>query len=108
VLRRDSATEVGERCCGVAGRARPTCAAAAAERFSAIRALRSPRATCPRTKIVQGWPRLWANFRALIGIFSQSIGPSLAIWVNPVQFLLRDRDVSFAPRCWFRTAEHTE
>ena len=22
----------------------------------------------------QGWPKLWANFRALIGIFSQSVG----------------------------------
>jgi hypothetical protein len=29
---------------------------------------------------------LWANFKALIGIFSQSVGPSLAIWANPVQF----------------------
>jgi hypothetical protein len=38
------------------------------------------------TKIVQGWPKLWANFMALIGIFSQSVGPSLAIWANPVQF----------------------
>jgi hypothetical protein len=35
-----------------------------------------------------GWPTLWANFRALIGIFSQSVGPSLAIWANPVQFSL--------------------
>jgi hypothetical protein len=32
---------------------------------------------------------LWANFRALIGIFSQSVGPSLAIWANPVQFSSR-------------------
>ena len=40
------------------------------------------------TKIVQGWPKLWANVRALIGIFSQSVGPSLAIWANPVQFSL--------------------
>ena len=39
------------------------------------------------TKIAQGWPKLWASFRALIGmIFSQTVGPSLAIWVNPVQF----------------------
>ena len=38
------------------------------------------------TKIVQGWPKLWADFRALTGIFSQSVGPSLAIWANPVQF----------------------
>ena len=28
---------------------------------------------------------MWANFRALVGIFSQSIGPSLAIWADPVQ-----------------------
>jgi hypothetical protein len=40
----------------------------------------------PLTKIVQGRAKLWANFRALIGIFSQSVGPSLAIWANPVQF----------------------
>ena len=39
-----------------------------------------------KTKIAQGWPKLWANFRALVGIFSQSIGPSLAIWADPVQF----------------------
>ena len=39
----------------------------------------------PLTKIVQGWPQLWANSRALIGIFGQSVGPSLAIWANPVQ-----------------------
>ena len=38
------------------------------------------------TKIVEGWPKFWANFGALIGIFSQSVGPSLAIWANPVQF----------------------
>ena len=37
-----------------------------------------PRAPC--TKIAQGWPKLWANFRALIGIFGQSVGPRLAIW----------------------------
>ena len=39
-----------------------------------------------RTKVVQGWPNLWANFRALIRIFSQIFGPSLAVWVDPVQF----------------------
>ena len=33
---------------------------------------------------------MWANFRALIGIFSQTVGPSLAIWVNPVQFSFSD------------------
>jgi hypothetical protein len=38
------------------------------------------------TKTVQGWPKLWANFQALIGIFSQSVGPSLASWADPVQF----------------------
>jgi hypothetical protein len=42
-----------------------------------------------RTKIVQGWPKFWANVRALIGILSQSVGPSLANWANPVQFSLR-------------------
>ena len=39
------------------------------------------------TKIVQGWPKLWAKFRDLIWIFSQSVGPSLTIWVNSVQNL---------------------
>ena len=38
------------------------------------------------TKTAQGWPKLWANVRALFGIFSQSVGPCLAIWANPVQF----------------------
>ena len=42
-------------------------------------------------KCVQGWPQLWADFRALIGIFGQSVGPSLAIWASPVQ-------LSFAAR----------
>jgi hypothetical protein len=32
---------------------------------------------------VQGWPKLWANCKALIGIFSQSCWPSLAIWAQP-------------------------
>ena len=40
--------------------------------------------TVTATKTVQGWPKLWANFRALIGIFGQSVGPSLAMWVNRV------------------------
>ena len=40
------------------------------------------------TETAQGWPKLWANFRARIGIFSQTVGPSLAIWANPVQFSL--------------------
>jgi hypothetical protein len=31
---------------------------------------------------------LWANFMALIGIFSQSVGPSFGIWANPVHFSL--------------------
>jgi hypothetical protein len=39
-----------------------------------------------KTKIVQAGPKLWANFRDLIGIFNQSVGPSLAIWATPVQF----------------------
>ena len=42
----------------------------------------------PGTEILQGWPKLWANFRALIGIFSQSVVPSVAIWANPVQFFV--------------------
>jgi hypothetical protein len=51
-----------------------------------------------RTKIVQGWPKLWANFRPLIGIFSQSVGPSLTIWANPVQFSFRMPPSSRPPR----------
>ena len=39
-------------------------------------------ANAPVTKLVKCWPKLWANFRSLIGIFSQSV----AIWANPVQF----------------------
>jgi hypothetical protein len=31
---------------------------------------------------------LWANFRALIVIFSQSVGPRLTSWANPVQVSL--------------------
>ena len=37
-------------------------------------------------KVVQGWPKFWATFGAPIGIFSQSVGLSLAIWASPVQF----------------------
>jgi hypothetical protein len=66
---------------GVAGAGR------AAERESARRGPQScllePRR---QTKIVQGWPKLWANFRALIGIFSQTVGPSLAFWANLYNF----------------------
>jgi hypothetical protein len=39
-----------------------------------------------QTKIIEDWPKLSANFRALIGVFSQTSGPSLPIWANPVQF----------------------
>ena len=47
------------------------------------------------TKLVQGWPKLWTNFRALIGIFGQSVGSSCAIGANPVQFsLLRSAPLS--------------
>ena len=35
---------------------------------------------------------MWANFRALIGIFSQIIGPSLASWANPVQYFVPCKD----------------
>jgi hypothetical protein len=65
---------------------------------------RSPR-TYPRTKIAQSWPKLWANFRALIGIFSQSVGPSLAIWANPVQLSLRAVwSLSCRPLCFIGDA----
>jgi hypothetical protein len=40
-----------------------------------------------KTKIVHArCPNFWANVKALIGIFRQSVGPSLAIWANLVQF----------------------
>ena len=45
-----------------------------------------PCPSVPLTKIAQGWPKLWANVKALVGIYSQNVGPSLAIWANPVQF----------------------
>jgi hypothetical protein len=44
--------------------------------------------SCCLTKIVQGLPKLWANVRALIEIFSQSVGASLGIGANPVKILL--------------------
>jgi hypothetical protein len=70
--------------------------------FFALGAARPPRRSGGRdhfacalslsaTKIVQGWPKLWANFKALIGIFSQRVGPSLAIWANHVQFSFAGR-----------------
>ena len=52
---------------------------------------RKPARLSQVTIIVQGRPKLRANFRALVGIFSQSVGPSLAIWANPVQFSLGER-----------------
>jgi hypothetical protein len=54
----------------------------------------------PGTKIVQGWPKLWTNFRALIGIFSQSVGPSLTIWASPAQFSLQVEPVEGDPRIY--------
>ena len=36
----------------------------------------------PLTKVVQGWPKFWTNFRVLVGAFSQSVGPSLAIYAT--------------------------
>jgi hypothetical protein len=50
-----------------------------------------------KTKIVQGWPKFWANFRAQIGKSSQSVGPSLAIWANPVQLSVK-RQCDNAPQ----------
>jgi hypothetical protein len=48
---------------------------------------RWPAASClARTNVAQGWPRLWANFQALIGTLSQGVvGPSPAMWANPAQ-----------------------
>jgi hypothetical protein len=57
-----------------------------------------------RTKIVQGWPKLRANFRALLGIFSQSVGPSLAIWANPVHFSLAEYSLRRTPNEMYRVA----
>ena len=31
---------------------------------------RGAAAVCVETKIAQGWPKLWANLKALIGVFS--------------------------------------
>ena len=59
------------------------------DRFTAENAKAVAAADGP-TKIVQGWPKLWANFRALIGVFSQTVGPSLAIRAHPVQISLPD------------------
>ena len=42
------------------------------------------------TKIVQGWPKLWANFRALIGVLSKSVGPASQFGPNPVQFFVAE------------------
>jgi hypothetical protein len=41
-------------------------------------------------KTVQGWPKLWADFKARIWTFSQSVKPSLTIWANPAQFSFYD------------------
>jgi hypothetical protein len=51
-----------------------------------------PRVQISATKTVQGWPKLWANFKALVGVFSQSVGPSLAVWANSVQLSVYDSD----------------
>ena len=36
-------------------------------------------------KLYRAGPKLWADFDTLIGIFSQRVGPSLAILTNPAQ-----------------------
>jgi hypothetical protein len=36
------------------------------------------------TQIAQGWYKSWAKFRPLIGILSQNIARSRAIWADPV------------------------
>ena len=60
--------------------------------------------TGPPTKVVQGWPKLRANFRAVLGIFSQSVGPSLAIWANPVHFSLAEYSLRRTPNEMYRVA----
>ena len=39
-------------------------------------------------EIFQLWPKFWARFILLIGIFSQNVGPTCIIWANPVNFAL--------------------
>jgi hypothetical protein len=36
------------------------------------------------TQNSQGWPRIWVNSKAFIGIFSQTSGSSYTFWANPV------------------------
>jgi hypothetical protein len=50
-------------------------------------------------KVVQGRPELRASVKTLMEIFSESVGPSLAIWTNPVQFSLWMRAVRCSPLC---------
>jgi hypothetical protein len=40
----------------------------------------------PITRNSQGWPRIWANFKHLIGILSQNSGPTCEFWANPMKF----------------------
>ena len=41
-----------------------------------------------RTKIVQGWPKLWANVRAVIGISVKVLGQASQFWPTPYNFCL--------------------
>jgi hypothetical protein len=41
-----------------------------------------------RAQPAQGWPRIWVNSKARIGIFSQTAGSARGFWANPVDFTL--------------------
>ena len=38
--------------------------------------------------MLQGWPKIWANLRLLIGIYSQNLGPIQNLLANPVICML--------------------
>ena len=50
-----------------------------------------PRRVGLNHEIAQGWIKLWASIRALIGILRHSVVPSLAIRANVVQFSIMSR-----------------
>ena len=41
-------------------------------------------AAAPEPENSQGWPRIWVNSKAFIGIFSRMSGSTSEFWVNPV------------------------
>jgi hypothetical protein len=68
------------------------------------------------TKSVQGWPKLWGNFRDLIGIFSQSVGPNPQFGPTLCSFRFRAPADPYAtggcvaagPHRWLRCAGQAE